>query len=113
MLTNKQQPPPHWASALTRIFGTDAWLEAFYKPKAQQGLFDQSEELEKEADFKAISSFFVERLGTIFTKVADNPLTLRNSHNTPIYLLCFAAGHPRGAKTAVKIAQDILGKPER
>jgi hypothetical protein len=33
---------------------------------------------------------------------------LRNSRNNPLYLLCFASGNPRGAKTAVKIAQDIL-----
>jgi hypothetical protein len=26
----------------------------------------------------------------------------------PIYLLCFAAGNPKGAPTAVKIAKDIL-----
>jgi hypothetical protein len=50
----------------------------------------------------------VARLKTIFAKVAENPLPLRNSTNTPLYLLCFAAGNPKGATTAVKIAQDIL-----
>jgi hypothetical protein len=50
----------------------------------------------------------VERLKTIFAGVAKNPLALYNSANTPLYLLCFSAGNEQGAKTAVKIAQDIL-----
>jgi len=50
----------------------------------------------------------LERLKTIFTAVANNPLSLRNSRNVPLYLLCFAAGNPRGASTALKIAQNIL-----
>lgn len=33
---------------------------------------------------------------------------MRNSKNVPLYLLCFAAGNPRGGPIAVKIAQDIL-----
>jgi hypothetical protein len=40
--------------------------------------------------------------------VAESPLSLQNSKGTPIYSLCFAAGNPKGAPTAVKIAQDIL-----
>jgi len=44
----------------------------------------------------------------VFADVAENPLVLRNSRNTPLYLLCFAAGNSEGAKTAVKIAQNIL-----
>jgi hypothetical protein len=44
----------------------------------------------------------------VFKGVANNPLPLYNSKNNPLYLLCFAAGNPKGAPTAVKIAQDIL-----
>ncbi len=40
--------------------------------------------------------------------VPEKPLLLRNSKNNPLYLLCFASGNPKGAKTAIKIAQDIL-----
>ncbi|MCI0387950.1 MAG: hypothetical protein MOB07_04160 [Acidobacteria bacterium] len=55
-----------------------------------------------------IEQYFVERLKTVFAGVAENPLPLLNSHNNPLYLLCFASGNPKGAKTAIKIAQDIL-----
>ncbi len=44
----------------------------------------------------------------VFEQVADNPLLHYNSKNVPLYLLCFAAGNPKGAPTAVKIAQHIL-----
>jgi len=50
----------------------------------------------------------VDRLKTVFTKVAEKPLPLLNSKHVPLYLLCFAAGNPKGAPTAVKIAQNIL-----
>jgi hypothetical protein len=33
---------------------------------------------------------------------------LLNSQNTPLYLLCFASANPKGAPTAIKIAQHIL-----
>ncbi|MGI9165743.1 MAG: hypothetical protein ACR2G5_05060 [Pyrinomonadaceae bacterium] len=44
----------------------------------------------------------------MFAGVAENPLPLFNSRNVPLYLLCFASGNSRGAKAAIKIAQDIL-----
>jgi three-Cys-motif partner protein len=97
-----------WQRRLDEFFGTQAWREAFYETTAEPGLFGVEAKIEKVADFDGIARFFVERLRTIFPGVARNPLALHNSANTPLYLLCFAAGNERGAKTAVKIAQDIL-----
>ena len=76
--------------------------------RLRRTLFGDQEVRTKEADFGKIGRYFVERLKTIFTAVANNPLPLRNSRNVPLYLLCFAAGNPRGASTALKIAQNIL-----
>lgn len=109
MLTRNQPPKDAWAKRLTRFFGTGEWKEAFYQPSKQRGLFDSDPKLTKEADFDAIKRFFIRRLETVFYKVAQNPLPLRNSKNVPIFLLCFAASNPKGAPTAVNIAQDILG----
>jgi hypothetical protein len=93
---------------LTRILGTDEWKEAFYPRRRERTLFGEEETQAKEADFDKIGQFFVTRLKTIFTKVADNPLPLGNTRNVPLYLLCFAAGNSKGVSTAVKIAQNIL-----
>ncbi len=97
-----------WQRRLDDFFGTGEWRNAFYQTKVEPGLFGTEAKTEKVANFDGISRFFVERLKTIFPGVAKNPLALHNSANTPLYLLCFAAGNERGAKTAVKIAQDIL-----
>lgn len=110
LLTTKQLPPDSWGEALTRAFGTEEWKTRFYKTfsTGQTSLFeeDPQDQTVKTANFKAIERFFVERLETIFEKegVAQNPLYLCNSQNTPLYLLCFASHH----KTAVKIAEHIL-----
>lgn len=110
LLTRRRLPPKSWADRLTQSFGTDEWEKQFYAPseQSQLGLFEESSEPTevKIADFKQIAQFFTNRLGTIFANVANNPLYLLNSQNTPLYLLCFAAHNPK----AVNIAQDILKK---
>lgn len=108
LLTREAPPPPKWSHALTRFFGTPDWEPAFYATREELTLFGTQSVQQREADWDRITQYFVERLKTIFREVAPNPLALRNSTNTPIYLLCFAANNPKGAKTAVKIAQDIL-----
>jgi three-Cys-motif partner protein len=100
--------PDSWKNKITDILGTDQWEKTFYTDVEVQTLFGNQTAKEKDADFDKISNFVVERLESIFPGVAKNPLLLRNSRNNPLYLLCFASGNPRGAKTAVKIAQDIL-----
>ena len=94
---------------LNQFFGEEDWYEIFYKLAHENSLFDEEERWEKVGNiFSEIEQYFMKRLQGIFAGVATNPLSLRNSKNVPLYLLCFAAGNPRGAKTAVKIAQDIL-----
>jgi hypothetical protein len=63
---------------------------------------------QKKASTETIGKYFVDRLRTVFTAVADAPLVLTNSRGCPLYLLCFAAGNPRGAPIALKIANHLL-----
>jgi three-Cys-motif partner protein len=100
--------PDSWKSKINDILGTDQWEKTFYSDVEVQTLFGNQTAKEKNTDFIKISNFVVERLESIFPGVARNPMLLRNSRNNPLYLLCFASGNPRGAKTAVKIAQDVL-----
>lgn len=120
LLTRRRIPEGALADRLTRHLGTESWREEFYRAadaaadEAQPSMFEDIEEDErgilKTASLDAIGSFFVRRLGEIFAGVTPNPLMLRNSRNVPIYLLCFAAGNPRGAPTAVNIAGHVLGR---
>jgi three-Cys-motif partner protein len=107
LLTRNAPPPTAWADALTRIFGTPEWQPAFYPKHVEATLFGVVSVRRKDVNWDKIGKFFVARLKTTFCNVASNPLPLRNSTNTPIYLLCFAAGNPRGAPTAVTIAQHV------
>jgi three-Cys-motif partner protein len=108
LLTKNELPPKKWADALTRFFGNEDWKQEFYPKKTVRTLFGDEETERKEATFERIGRFFLKRLKTVFAQVAPNPLILTNSKGVPIYLLCFAAGNPKGAPTAIKIAKDIL-----
>lgn len=93
---------------LDEFFGTRDWFNEFYKENEELTLFENSSKLQKVANWEAIERYFIQRLQSIFTEVAKNPLRLYNSRGTPLYLLCFAVGNPKGAPIAVKIAQHIL-----
>ncbi len=117
LLTRRRIPEGALADRLTRHLGTEDWKEEFYRAvdaeseEPQQSMFEDLDEergILKTASLDVIGNFFVRRLGEVFAGVAPNPRMLRNSRNVPIYLLCFAAGNPRGAPTAVRIAQHLL-----
>jgi three-Cys-motif partner protein len=107
MLTRSGDIPDSWQHRLDELFGTHDWYNAFYKPDGQTTLFELPERKIK-ARIDDFSRFFLSRLKGTFASVAENPAVLRNSKNSPLYLLCFAAGNPTGAPLAVKIAQHIL-----
>jgi three-Cys-motif partner protein len=108
LLTKREPPPQQWAQALTRLFGTDEWLEKFYPQTKSLTLWAEEDVHRRQADFDAIGEYFVRRLEMEFAAVAPKPLPLLNSKNVPLYLLCFAAGNPKGAPIAVRIADYIL-----
>lgn len=111
LLMRQKMPEGAWADRLTAFFGTEAWKDVFYRPSLQPSLFAESsdeESFEKIATFDSISEIFVRRLESVFAQVADNSLVMRNSKNVPLFVLHFAASNPRGAPTAVRIANDIL-----
>jgi three-Cys-motif partner protein len=108
LLKNDGQINQAEQNTLNEYFGTEDWFDEFYKEEEAPSLFENLPGRPKTADFDSIESYFIKRLESVFKEVAKNPLRLYNRRNNPLYLLCFAAGNPKGASTAVKIAQDIL-----
>ena len=106
LMTQQDLPPQEWQERLTAFFGTDEWQERFYRPVTQPDLFGEGPTQEKAANYDELAAYFVERLRSLFGQegVAPNPLTQRNSRNSPMFLLCFAAAN----KTGVKIADWLL-----
>lgn len=108
LLTRNGKITKSWRNRLDAMFGETDWYEAFYQTRKEVDLFGEETKTQKLATFELIGKYFVRRLKRCFAGVAENPLPIFNSRNVPLYLLCFASGNPKGAKTAVKIAQDIL-----
>jgi three-Cys-motif partner protein len=112
LLTKSDIPEGRQADRLIQFFGTDGWKEAFYEEASNQpSMFDLLGEgtgYAKRTTFEAIGRYFVDRLQQVFVGVSKNPLPLQNSKGVPLYLLCFAAANPKGAKPALRIANHLL-----
>lgn len=109
LLKKNGQINEDWQQSLNRIFGEAGWYDEFYKSETTPGLFGEETRINKTSDFaSSIQMYFIKRLKTVFPSVAENPLTLYNSRNNPLYLLCFASANEKGGPTAIKIAQHIL-----
>ncbi len=105
---DRDRMPSGWRTRLDLIHGNSDW-EQLYRTKRHVNLFEVYETTDKVGCMEDIAAYFVERLKTVFPHVAPNPLFLCNSTTAPIFLLCFAAGNPKGGRIAVKIASHILG----
>ena len=102
--------PPEWRHRLSLLLGTENWYEEFYKVETTRNLFGDDVSHVIKASVETIGKYFNDRLRTVFSGVAPEPLVLRNSRGSPLYLLCFAAGNPKGGEIAVRIAQSQLSK---
>jgi three-Cys-motif partner protein len=109
MLTRDGVIEDSWRSRLTTLFGTPDWEEKFYQTQIIETLFGDRETLRRDATVKTMQGYINERLQTSFHSVAPS-LVLRNSKDSPLFALCFAAANERGAPIAIKIAKSILGK---
>jgi three-Cys-motif partner protein len=97
-----------WGARLDILLGTDAWRTRFFPKERGTDLFGDIENVERTATEAAIESFIHDRLETCFSKKVGRGLILRNSKQSPLYFLCFAASNERGAKAALNIANSIL-----
>jgi three-Cys-motif partner protein len=104
-LITRGEPPEAWARRLDIFFGTGEWREQVLRSKMVETLFGREGVLIR--DVSALGGFLLERLRNVFAGVLDTPVRLNNTKGNTLYLLCFAASNPKGARTAVKIARDI------
>jgi three-Cys-motif partner protein len=110
LLPNSGKLPAGWRRRLDLLLGTTTWSDELYRIEKVPTLFGDETEIVKKASNDVIGRYFVDRLKTAFPGVADLPLVLTNSTGCPLYLFCFAAANPAGAKIALKIANHILKK---
>jgi hypothetical protein len=99
-----------WYNCLNRIFGTETWFEQFYKTNILEDIFGRSEQIvTKACNFDRIGKFYIERLKTAFpTGVAEKSKMFYNSRGSPLFQFVFAAGNPKGASIAIRIAEHLI-----
>lgn len=97
---------------LSELFGTEEWQTDFYEIEPHSNLFGANDEnMRRRASHDRIEKFLDRRLRQVFgNQVAVRKKKLYNSKGNPLYLLCFAAGNTKGAPTALKIAEYLLGR---
>ena len=103
-----REPDQAWMLNLDRIFGGREYWHELYAPATQQMLFGPNDEMERSRGSDQIAEAYRRRLTTVFSNVAPTRRVLKNSTNSNLFDLFFAASNPRGAATAVKIADHIL-----
>ncbi len=59
-------------------------------------------------DQQAIVDLYLEKLATTFERVSPTTRWFRNSRNSPLFAMMFAATNPKGAEIAVRIANHLL-----
>ena len=108
LLTRTGTIPQSWQRRLDRLLGTQAWRDDLYEVQTTSTLFGEEKKRVVKVAVEKIGRYFNDRLKMVFAGVADEPGVLRNSTNSPLYLLCFAAGNAKGAPIALKIANHLL-----
>lgn len=110
MMPRQNEPSSQLADQLDRVFGGRAYWQDFYQVSPQQPLqlFEEGTLLERPQGSDLIAACYRERLGSVFSRVAPTPRTLRNSKRAPLFELFFGASNPRGAPIAVQIADHLL-----
>ncbi len=107
LLAKDGQIPDGWKLGLDRLFGSQEWHDRFYRTRVINGLFGDTEEVQRDATVSNITGYIETQLKTCFSKTAPS-LVLKNSNNSPLFALCFAVANERGADIAVRIAKHIL-----
>ena len=72
---------------VSKILGTDEWENYLYVTSNQLNFL--GEEKKDRVPFDNLFPYILERLQSIFPYVADEYTILRNSNNSPLFMLCF------------------------
>lgn len=107
MLTRSGTIDPTWEQRLDMTFGEGSWRDAFYGTEPPD-LFGHQRIIKKSKPFDVLSELVTILLKKEFADANKQPLVLKNSVGTPIFLLCFACGNSRGAGPALRIANHII-----
>ncbi len=109
MLPNDREPNPANAKNLDRVFGDSEWRNTLYQTRRQPNLFGEEGIQSIRDDQQAIVGLYLRKLKGAFSAVSPDPKWFRNSRNSPLFALMFAAANPGpGGQIALRIANHLL-----
>ena len=108
MMPRRSEPSAELAAQLDRIFGGSEHWQDLYSTASQLSIFEEGRGQERAGKSDQIARQYRKRLESVFAKVAPAGRELRNSKNSPMFQLFFAASNPKGANIAVDIAKHII-----
>jgi three-Cys-motif partner protein len=109
LLRNDGKMDTSWVECIDRLLGDHSWQMQFYKENPQINLFGTGEKI-KNTNKEVLKKYILDRLGTIFPAVAQNPRIFYNKKQSPIFLFCFAVSSKseKAQNLALKIANHLL-----
>ncbi len=102
------EPTEAWAANLDRIFGGRSFWRELYQRRPQLSFFEEESALERPGGSGLIADNYRARLEEVFEGVAPTRRVFKNSRNSPMFELFFAASNAAGARRAIPIADHIL-----
>ena len=108
LLPVDREPDDLLATKLDRVFGGRQHWQKFYATAPQQTFWSQGNAHERERGSRKFADNYRRRLESVFAGVAPTRRVLKNSQNSDLFDLFFAASNRRGAKVAIPIADHIL-----
>lgn len=98
---------------ISQILGTDEWEQKLYHESAQQSIFD--DEPLVRVDFDSLVDYVKNRLSDNFPYVSPKSRMLKNSNNSPMFILFFIMTN--NSKKAIgldsKVVNDIFNKLDK
>ncbi|MCW5752187.1 MAG: three-Cys-motif partner protein TcmP [Alphaproteobacteria bacterium] len=103
--------------SITRLFGTDVWMTAFFAPSSQGDLFGEPAGNRKNVTPESAARFMIERLRNVFRGgVLELEETIPlGRHAYPSYYLLFAWANPapKATELAKKLARAAIRATDR
>ncbi len=112
-LYKKLNMPDATKGKITKILGTDSWEQELYHQSAQISFFDD-EPLER-VDFERLVDFVKLRLKNSFPYVSPKSRLLKNSNNSPMFILFFIMTNVSGKAIGLgsKVVSEIFEKLDK
>ena len=106
MLEKTKKIDNSWKETLNNCFGTEDWEQELYNVSKQMNIFENTEY--ERVTLSDIQDYIYARMKTIFPYVSDKYIKLKNSKNSPLFLLFLLVSNTNAIGLVKKVENYIL-----